>query len=35
MENKNIIARHDEYVMVKIEEKSNLRVWIKVPPCGV
>jgi hypothetical protein len=33
--NNKVLGKHEEYILVQIEETSNLRVWVKVPPCGI
>jgi hypothetical protein len=30
----NAIKTYKDYVLVRIEEKTNLRVWVKLPPHG-
>lgn len=31
---KNIRKTFKDYILVRVEEKSNLRVWVKLPPSG-
>jgi hypothetical protein len=30
----NVLATYKDYVLVRVEEKSKLQVWIKLPPGG-
>lgn len=30
----NVIKTYKDYILVRIDEKSNLQVWVKLPPTG-
>lgn len=30
----NVLATYKDYVLVRVDEKSKLQVWVKLPPTG-
>jgi hypothetical protein len=34
MQRQNAIKTYKDYVLIRIDEKTKLRVWVKLPPNG-
>lgn len=32
--NSNILATYEDYILIRIDPKSNLQVWVKLPATG-
>ncbi|OQA05794.1 MAG: hypothetical protein BWY66_02235 [bacterium ADurb.Bin374] len=34
MHTNNVLATYQDYVLVRVDPKTNLQVWVKLPPKG-